>query len=341
MTTTLTQRAAPAAGGALDIALRTAFGALSREGPAARLQILIFHRVVPESDPLFPEEVDRREFDAICGWLARWTNVLPLDQAAERLARGTLPARAAVITFDDGYADNHDVALPVLRAHGLPATFFIATDYLNGGRMWNDTVIEAVRGCRHGTLDLTSLGLEGVTALELAPVRARRAAIDRILGAAKYLPPPERLAKVHLVAELAGVVPPSNLMMTSEQVRSLARAGMQIGAHTASHPILARLPDAQAREEIARGKADLEALLGAPVTLFAYPNGRPGRDYIARDVQTVRELGFMVAVSTSPGAAGPRCAPLLQLPRFTPWDRRAGRFGARLLKNLFTRPVAV
>src|SRR3990167_7749886 len=106
--------------------LKPFFGWMSPAGAKARLSILIFHRVLPEPDPLFPQEMHARQFDAVCGWLAHWFNILPLDRAVQLLDTGTLPARAACITFDDGYADNHDVALPILLHHGLNATFFIA-----------------------------------------------------------------------------------------------------------------------------------------------------------------------------------------------------------------------
>ena len=106
---------------------------LSPSGTRARLSILIFHRVLPEPDPLAPELPDRVRFEQILQWLKSWLNVLPLDQAVRRLSTGTLPERAASITFDDGYADNCTVALPLLLKHGLPATFFIATGFLDGG----------------------------------------------------------------------------------------------------------------------------------------------------------------------------------------------------------------
>ena len=118
---------------------------LSPAGRRARLSVLIFHRVLPRPDPLFPGVIDAAGFDAICRWVKGWFNVLALDDAARRLRDGSLPERALAITFDDGYADNHDVALPILLRHGLPATFFIATGFLDGGRMWNDTVIESIR----------------------------------------------------------------------------------------------------------------------------------------------------------------------------------------------------
>ena len=128
--------------------LKALFHLMSPGGARARLSVLIFHRVLPEPDPLFPDEMHARRFDVLCGWLTSWFKVLPLDEAVARLKAGTLPARAVCITFDDGYADNHHVALPILRRHGLVATFFIATGFLDGGRMWNDTVIEAIRACK-------------------------------------------------------------------------------------------------------------------------------------------------------------------------------------------------
>jgi peptidoglycan/xylan/chitin deacetylase (PgdA/CDA1 family) len=74
-------------------------------------------------------------------------------------ASGALPERAAAITFDDGYADNFTRALPLLREQGLPATFFVATGFLDGGRMWNDTISEAIRRCNEDVVDLSAIGL--------------------------------------------------------------------------------------------------------------------------------------------------------------------------------------
>ena len=73
----------------------------------------------------------------------RHFNVIPLIQAVERLQSGVLPARALAITFDDGYANNEQIAAPILKKLGLPATFFIATAYLDGGRMFNDSIVAA------------------------------------------------------------------------------------------------------------------------------------------------------------------------------------------------------
>lgn len=318
--------------------MKPIFQWLSPAGADARLSVLIFHRVLREPDPLFPSEVCASRFDALLGWVKQWFNVLPLDEAARRLAQGDLPARAACLTFDDGYADNHDVALPLLRQHGLPCSFFIATGFLNGGRMWNDTLIEAVRGCRLSSLDLRGLRDAKGEDLGLHPlppsIPDRRELLHRLIPRVKYLAPEPRVACVDAVAARAEVRPPDDLMMTDGQVRALRAAGMQIGAHTVSHPILATLPPAAAADEIDRSRQALQALLGERIGLFAYPNGKPGVDYMPGvHPHMVRELGFDAAVSTQWGASR-RGDDLFQIKRFTPWDADRWRFGLRLARNL-------
>ena len=128
---------------------QAAFHLLSRN----RVTILIFHRVLPTQDPIFPDEPDAARFDQMMGWITSWFNVISLDSAVNAIKAGKIPPRTAVITFDDGYADNHDIALPILQKHGLTATFFIATSFIDGGRMWNDDIIEAVRRAPGPTLD--------------------------------------------------------------------------------------------------------------------------------------------------------------------------------------------
>jgi peptidoglycan/xylan/chitin deacetylase (PgdA/CDA1 family) len=302
----------------------------SPAGPKARLSIFIFHRVLPASDQLFPDEMHARRFDEVCGWIKAWFNVLPLDQAVVRLKASTLNGRAACITFDDGYADNYQVAMPILQRHGLTATFFIATGFLDGGRMWNDTIIETIRGSHVPVLDLSSLGLGH---LAIGSIDERRAAISTLINEIKYRPVDERVVITDQIASLARVQLPHDLMVTSQDVKAMRQTGMQIGAHTVSHPILARLTDEQARQEILDSKSFLEQLLGERVGLFAYPNGKPLEDYTPQTVDVVRSLGFDAAVSTQWGASSAG-DDLLQMRRFTAWDQTRLRFGARMLSNL-------
>ena len=306
------------------------FGWLSPAGRAARLQIFIFHRVLAVPDPLLPDEPDAQRFDTLVGWIARHFRVLPLSQAAEQLARGTLPAAAACITFDDGYADNRTVAAPILHRHAVPATFFVATGFIGGGRMWNDTVIEAVRRAPDGVLDWHELGLGSHP---LGGAASRVAAYSAVLKSLKHQPPAQRAALTAEVAQRARLPAESELMMTPRQLVELRDLGMAIGGHTVSHPILSTLETSVARAEIDEGRRQLAAWLGEPPTVFAYPNGVPEQDYTDRDVALVRDAGYRVAVSTSPGAAQQGADPL-QLPRFTPWDRDLARFAVRCALNI-------
>jgi peptidoglycan/xylan/chitin deacetylase (PgdA/CDA1 family) len=321
-------------GGWLSCAGRMTMQLLSPGGWHPRLSILIYHRVLPQPDPLFPSEVDAKIFDEQMAQVAACFRVMPLRDAAQGLRRGNLPARAACITFDDGYADNAEIALPILKKHGISATFFVATGFLDGGRMWNDTVIELIRRAPGHILDLSTMGLGR---FEIATVPQRQQTISSVLYQLKYLPLEVRQSRVEEMCSLLPVVPPNDLMMTSDQVRTLHNAGMEIGGHTVSHPILARMEAAAARVEIANGKETLEGITRAPVRLFAYPNGKPDQDYLSEHVAMVRELGFDAAVSTAWGAARGN-SDLYQLPRFTPWDRGQLRFTLRMAQNLMRKP---
>jgi peptidoglycan/xylan/chitin deacetylase (PgdA/CDA1 family) len=301
--------------------------------PPARLSILIYHRVLPQPDPLFPGEVDATAFDRQMGLLKRFFNVIALRDAVRLLRDGALPPRTACITFDDGYADNAEVALPILQRHGLPACFFISSGYLNGGQMWNDRVIDSVRHAGGSELDLSECGLGRYP---LGSTGSRRKAIETILASLKYLPFERRQALVAHLASAAACSMQQDLMLTTAQVLALHRAGMEIGAHTVSHPILTNMPEREARADMADGKYELERIIGAPVHLFAYPNGKPGQDFDQRHVEIARQLGFEAAVSTQWGAAD-HASDLFQLPRFTPWDRDRLRFLLRMGQNMFRR----
>jgi peptidoglycan/xylan/chitin deacetylase (PgdA/CDA1 family) len=306
---------------------RTAMTLASR----GRLPILIFHRILAEPDPILPGEPSAAQFEALLAHVASRFEVLPLAQAARRLFDGTLPPRALSITFDDGYANNLSVAAPILKRRGIPATVFVATGYLGGRCMFNDAIIEAFRATKERTLDLTPLGLGRYA---LGSIDERRAAIDAVLPRVKPQAPDERDRVARDVLQRAGVPPPEDLMLAREAIRELPKFGVDVGAHTVTHPILARVPDDVARREIAQGRRELEALAGSPVTLFAYPNGRPGQDYAERHVDMVREAGFAFAVTTAEGAAT-RASDPLQLPRYTPWSSLPMKFDLLLMRNMY------
>src|ERR1700690_1453796 len=187
------------------------------------------------------------EFAQCMRWVKEWFNVLPLAEAIDTLFAGRIPSRALSISFDDGYADNEQFAALILRRLGLTATGFVTTGFLDGGCMWNDRIIEALRRSEGPRLDLRSLGL---ASYELDSIAARRVAIDALLHGVKHLEPQHRLRVTEAVVQAAGGKPSPQLMMRVGQVRNLRSLGMEVGAHTVTHPILARLDRAAALDEI-------------------------------------------------------------------------------------------
>lgn len=291
-----------------------------------RLLVLGYHRVLDAPDPMYPGDPDETRFRAQMQVLARDFTVLPLIEALERLSSATLPPRAVSVTFDDGYADNYTRAWPVLRQLGLPATVFVASGFLDGGVMFNDCVLAA---CRHVSAGDWDTGIPELGVVTVPQAEDRSAFAHGLIRRLKYLDHAKREQYALRLLDSAGVQRPRHLMMTREQVATLHAAGLTIGAHTRNHPILRLLDADRVAQEITRGKTDIEAIIGAPVTLFAYPNGCPVRDYGAREVIILRQLGFRWAVTTANGYAD-RHHDRLQIPRVDAWGQTPMHFAMSL-----------
>lgn len=293
-----------------------------------RLSILMYHRVLPTSSLLFPEEIDADRFESQMRYLANNFSVMPLLEAVRRLRNGSLPPRSVSITFDDGYADNLTIALPIMEKYGLTATVFVATAYIDGGCMFNDAIAEVVTRTTCRVLNLQELGLE---CYNTDSNEHRRESIKEIRKKARFYPPEEREKLVRLISRIAQVSSlPSDLMLTKAQVVELSRRGIEIGGHTVSHPVLTSIDDNRAQAEITIGKQELENWIDKPLRCFAYPNGVPGRDFTDRHAAIVQELGFDLAVTTANGIANKLSNPY-QLPRFVPWGDSMLKFGARMV----------
>ncbi|MES2072225.1 MAG: polysaccharide deacetylase family protein [Pseudomonadota bacterium] len=295
-----------------------------------RLCILNYHRILEQADPMLDSDPDITMFRWQMQALASSFNVLPLYDAMIALKNDRMPPRAVAITFDDGYRSTHDLALPILKEFGLPATVFVTTGYMDGNNMWNDRILEAVRRLPEGTLDLHDLGLGLHTVTSLAE---RKHTADKLIDIAKYLAPEKRLELSLKLESLLGEHHSVDLMLTREMVHSLAQQGIEVGGHTITHPILTRLDDQHARDEIAGCKEQLEAIIGKPVRLFAYPNGKVGMDFDERHVQMAKAAGYSAAFTTAMGSVKAQMDSH-QIPRSRPWDNTPFFFKLRLLRWL-------
>ena len=209
------------------------------------------------------------------------------------------------MTFDDGYRDNYELALPILRKYEVPTTFFLATGFLDHpGVPWWDELAWMVKRSPRQALEAGDwlghhLPLDG----------DRRPAIDELTRTYKSLPGERTEAFLDFCAEAAGTgrCDPgagADLWMTWAMAAELRDAGMTIGGHSATHPVLGRAdPEVQSREieECARR---LGEELGVSMRFFAYPVGRPG-SFDAATRRILRGAGVELAFSLYGGYLRP------------------------------------
>jgi peptidoglycan/xylan/chitin deacetylase (PgdA/CDA1 family) len=251
------------------------------------------------------------------------------------MEKDRMPPRAVAITFDDGYRSFHDLALPVMMEYNLPSTVFVTTGHMHDkSSMWNDMILEAVRSLPPVPLDVRMLDLPGgAQELPMRTYEDRRRAAYFLTERCKYMAPHERAAFTANLERLANIPLKEDLMLDADMLRALRQNQVEIGGHTVSHPILTRIDDDAARREIVDNKRELETILGEPLRMFAYPNGKRRADYSAVHVRMLEEAGYSAAFNTENGAAT-RHHPRFELPRATPWDTTPMMFAARLLRWL-------
>lgn len=293
---------------------------------AASIPVLTFHRVNDEQDPFFPS-LATGIFAARMQHIARHYVVLPIEDLAERLRDGRAPSNALALTFDDGYRDSLTHAAPILARYGLPATIFLTTGYVGTAEMpWYDLLALGLKTTRR-----ESVSLRSDEDLPLHSTRERLDALQATLRHLKRLPDDERRRVVdRMIDDLAPSTPDAQkrVMLSWGEVDALRGLGFSIGAHTVSHPILARVETEAAWREIHGSKATIERTLGVTVRGFAYPNGGTD-DYSPETVRLVERAGFTCAVTTRRGLNTTR-TPRFELRRGGPWEQHLPTFAIKL-----------
>jgi peptidoglycan/xylan/chitin deacetylase (PgdA/CDA1 family) len=299
-----------------------------------RFQILVYHRVLPDEDPFAMSPVSASAFDGQMALLRRCFRVISLDRLLEELDGGGPEPGTVCVTFDDGYRDNHDHALPILKKHGIPATIYLATGLIGTGESsWYDKVLAVFRDTRSARLEY---GPAGIRAAPLSTVAERMAAAHRLLEWLKGFPPADRDGHIRAVAAALGcdTGAASRAMLDWDQVRSMHAQGVCFGAHTVNHPILSRVTPGEMDDEIAGSKAAIENALQSPVRHFAYPNGRRG-DYNETTIGLLKRRGFVSAMTTNPGVNGPGQDRFEWLRR-QPWENSVDSLYFRMLLERLT-----
>jgi peptidoglycan/xylan/chitin deacetylase (PgdA/CDA1 family) len=237
---------------------------------------------------------------------AKHYNVIPLQELADRIEAGDLlDDNTIALTFDDGYASNYHLALPILEEFGLHATLFVSTAFIEREiYQWPDRIEYTIARSQSDRLNLNFPGLP--ESLDISSTAKRRTALQVLDQAVKLIPQDKHLMSIAHIEECAGAAlsqeeSPAEIYqaLTWEQIRELeASDHVSIGAHTHSHPILARCSPEFARRDMEKCLDLLQTMGGVENPTFAYPNGQPG-DYNENTKQMLMDLGISVAVTTN------------------------------------------
>ena len=275
--------------------------------------ILTLHRVRPFR-PTTPGYSPNRLLEVTPDFLdralsligARGFEFVTLGEAARRLRNGGAPF--AALTFDDGYRDTRDIALPILERHGAPATVYFATGLIERtARLWWLELEEAIR--RLDSVEIPHAGARW--RLPARTAREKSAAFDRVYWALRARPEAELLDVVAGLVAPVGVTSPAlaepEFMTWRETAAFAAHPLVSVGAHSVTHRRLAQWPEAVVREEMSGSRSMLEARLDRRIESFAYPVG-DATSAGPREFALARELGFATAVTTRPGMLFPEHA---------------------------------
>lgn len=286
--------------------------------------VLMYHRVLDDgaarttaSHPgiVVSTSTFARHLDA----LRRRFTVLSLDEFERRLAGGQSLGGTCLITFDDGWLDNVDQAVPLLHRHALPATIFLPVNYIGTSRLfWREQLARQLTQLfEAGTIDGAALARlrTPLTDLGLGTLLARRpSGLPAVVEAVAGIPATEGARAMHvlsLLQETGGTAAAGpDRFMSWAQAASLPAHGVSLGSHGAEHILLSQVPPDDARHDLQHSRSVLDERLGAVAAALAYPNGAWNAEVAA----IARACGFTLAFTTVPGRVGAESDPLA-LPR--------------------------
>lgn len=322
---------------------------LSRRRQRHTVLVLIYHDVLPpgfpEDNPLFGMSVSTTEFEWQIGYIRQHYNPINFQQFSDWFhGKVVLPDFPLLITFDDGHANNFEFALPILSKFGILPVCFVVTESMGAQKQtWFEDAYYRLMFSR-ALAWKTRSG-------ELRPLQTRQ---QRIAACGHFFILCRRLAEPDQQAELASlraqlpVTEPHNdfrtrfQFLSPEQLRSMREAGVEIGAHTVTHPILSTLSPEAAQREMSASKIQIENAIGSPIRAFAYPFGAPGLDFGEREANFALQSGFSFGFAGEGGPAH-RGDNAFSIPRLGIGRMTRAQFAATItgttnaLKSLFSK----
>jgi len=302
---------------------------LRRLSPLPIVGIVTLHHVhdVAEQRGAYPYDPDvadatPKQFRRRLEMLARIGTPIGMADLLRGLDGGALPPNPVMVTFDDGYRSCHDVALPILRELGIPATFFIATSFVTERRLyWWERIALALHAARRPRAKLL---YPAPIEIDAADPGARHV-LDNLVKNTFGIDIGRFLAELYAALDVEwspaiDAEHANRLIMTWDQVRALERAGMSVESHTRHHHVLETLDDDGLRDELVGARVDLARELGHPVHAIAYPVGR--RVQSARILAAIAAAGYRLGFANENGINVLWPAALRRAASFDPLDLR-------------------
>jgi peptidoglycan/xylan/chitin deacetylase (PgdA/CDA1 family) len=259
----------------------------------------MYHRVIGSDEPFVGVPVS--QFLAQMSWLREHCEPIGPAALIERSKQGRTKRPAALVTFDDGYRDYHDLAYPILKSLGIPALVFLTTSLMDeGGMLWTDELQWAVLASK---AQRVSCPWDGGTVVSILDESSRRSWGQIARRHLKGLADGERQeALARMLSELGRPPALERQMLSWDEVRATCDLTV-FGGHTHTHPNLSRVDRSRAESEIRTCRERILSETGSAPSYFAYPNGQP-QDFTAETQTILRENGFTLAFSTIEGIAG-------------------------------------
>lgn len=267
--------------------------------------VVMYHRVIQSEDKdpfrLGMCVSERRFREQIAFFREHFEPITILDGVSRLKTGKRFPRPAVSITFDDGYRDNAEIAWPILRQLGMPMSLYVPSGIFQvRSHHWWDRIIHAVYTTHKREISLGSLGVGGAMDILSLAENRKEITVQRILDVLWRQPIARALSSVAAIE--AELQPPEHGPTLPEtvsvgQLRKLSEDGVEIGAHSVTHPNMRLLSDAEIAVEVAESRRVLQEILDKPITGFAYPSGF----YDDRVVEAVKNAQFDYALSTEPG----------------------------------------
>lgn len=268
---------------------------------ARKFPILMYHRFSFENEPFkLPANVFERHISI----LKKNYTVLSLEEISQYLINGqVLPKNIAAITVDDGYADVYDIAFPLLKKHQIPATVFLATDFIEyRSWLWSNRLEFILKNSKKKEFSFT---LDQDYHFNVSTFSGWHQAQLRIYNYGRTLLVADKNLMLNNLADVLSVKVPDVVIdqfapLNWDQIQEMGNDGIQFGSHTRGHEILAHLSAGEVAVELRESKQLIEDKLNQSVTTFCYPNGT-AEDYTKETISMLKETGYDCAVTTIDG----------------------------------------